>query len=243
MSITFRASSSENDKLQKTYVNKDLIKPHPFFEKTFKKYTYKAIAEKRESFENENTTSTLLDLELIQKHIFIDNNKENEIEETEEYISEKMDKYSDSTLQKANIHLENTMLNYEYIIKKYYCSNNKSKTIEVEKLEKMKEDLVNIETINEDICNKKKIIRTYKESINNINNKKKISNGISVNNNNECEHSHENLIQQKIINQKRIIWFTKLVEKLKNQIIDQKKLENTKRMNENNINNYCFQTL
>ena len=72
MSITFRASSSENDKLQKTYVNKDLIKPHPFFEKTFKKYTYKAIAEKRESFENENTTSTLLDLELIQKHIFID---------------------------------------------------------------------------------------------------------------------------------------------------------------------------
>lgn len=231
MSITFRASSSEFDKQQKTYVNKDLIKPHPFFEKSFKKYTYKAFAEKKESFANENTTSTLLDLELIQKHILIDKNKENEIEESEEYISEKMDKYSDSTLQKANIHLENNMLNYEDIIKKYYCSNNKSKSIEVQKLEKMKEDLVNIEKINEDICNKKKLIRIYKESINNINNKKKISNGISMNNNNniESENFNENITQQKVTTQRRIIWFTKLVEKLKNQIIDQKKIENSKK--------------
>ena len=93
------------------------------------------------------------------------------------------------------------------------------------------------EIINEDIEKKKKKIKEIKDS---LEHKTSETNGLTAVNY-DTSNTNGNSFQDKMNMQKRNIQFTKIIEKLKNQIIEQKKKENQIRMNQNN--NFCIQAL
>lgn len=242
MSISFRASSTQNPKLTKTYVTKEMTRPRPFFQnsfRSFKKFTYQALTEHQEQMTNcDNSNSTIKDLDFLKFPQIINDEKLNELDESEENVSEKVIKFTEVLEAKKKIPVESNRLNYKEILRKYYfsSSSNISPSIEA-KLEKMEKDMIDLEIINEDIEKKKKKIKEIKESMEHRNSE---TNGISVINY-DTTNTNGNSFQDKINMQKRNIQFTKIVEKLKNQIIEQKKKENQLRMNQNN--NFCIQAL
>ena len=224
MSISFRASSNQNPKLTKTYVTKEMIRPRPFFQnsfKSFKKFTYQALTEHQEQMTNcDNSNSTIKDLDFLKFPQTINDDKVNELDDSEENVSEKVNKFTEVLEAKKKIPVENNRLNYKEILRKYYfsSSSNISPSIEA-KLEKMEKDMIDLEIINEDIEKKKKKIKEIKES---IEHRTSETNGISVVNY-DTTNTNGNSFQDKMNMQKRNIQFTKIIEKLKNQIIEQKK--------------------
>ena len=156
-----------------------------------------------------------------------------------------------------DIHFENLNSNTEYTLKPNTKINVGGNIEEIETVQQnsatiktlkkaavieirdqfVTENMIDLEIINEDIEKKKKKIKEIKESMEHRNSE---TNGISVINY-DTTNTNGNSFQDKINMQKRNIQFTKIVEKLKNQIIEQKKKENQLRMNQNN--NFCIQAL